>query len=82
MTTLSPLDALRLQRGSEHLHRLGPRAMDDFIRDLSARIGGLPASLALLAEYEARLSPALLAAAGADRFAPPPMRTVPMEARA
>lgn len=82
MACISPLDALRLQRGAEHLHRLGPRAVDGFIRDLSARIGGLPASLALLAEYERRLSPGLLAATGGDRFPPPPMRSVPMEARA
>ncbi len=82
MARRSPLDALRLQRGSEHLHRLGPRAFDGFLRDLAARIGGMPASLALLAEYEQRLSPEMLTATGGNRFPPPPLRSVPREARA
>jgi hypothetical protein len=82
MAYLSPLDALRLQRGSEHLHRLGPRAFDGFLRDLAARIGGMPASLALLAEYQRRVSPEMLAATGGNRFPPPPVHSVPAEARA
>lgn len=82
MASLSPLDALRLQRGSEHLHRLGPRAVDGFLRDLAARIGGMPASLALLAEYQHRLSPEMLAATGGDSFPHSQVRSVPREARA
>jgi hypothetical protein len=82
MTYLAPLDALRLQRGSEHLHHLGPRAVDGFLRDLAARIGGMPAALALLAEYERRLSPEMLAATGGNRFPPAPMHSVSTEARA
>ena len=50
------LDQARLQRGAEHLHRLGPRAMAEFLAELGRRIGGTPACLSLLNEYS-RLTP-------------------------
>ena len=70
---------LRLQRGAEHLHRLGPRAIAGYLGDLSRRIGGLPAALGLLAEYETKLTPDMLRATGGDRF-PQRLRVVPKEA--
>ena len=77
-----PLDALRLQRGAEHLHDLGPRAMAEFFHELAAQNGGMPATLALLNEYQRRLSPAMLTLVGGDRFPPRPLRTASAEARA
>ena len=65
---MDPLDRLRLQRGAEHLHRLGARATAEFVAELAARIGGMPAAVGLLTEYERRLTPGMIAAAGGDRF--------------
>jgi len=72
-TTLSPLDQLRLDRGAAHLHGLGPRAVSEALATLAARIGGTPALLAVLTEYEA-LSPGQVRAAGGDRSPPPTPR--------
>lgn len=68
----------RLKRGVEHLHTLGPRAMAEMLVALAARIAGLPAILALLAEYQ-HLSPAMIRDAGGDVFPPPALRLVPRE---
>jgi hypothetical protein len=68
MIRLDPLDRRRLQRGVEHLHVLGPRATAEFLVEVADRIGGMPAVLALLAEYERRLSPETLRLTGGDRF--------------
>jgi hypothetical protein len=62
---LDPLERLRFQRGVENLHGLGPRATAEFIVEIADRIGGLPAVLRVLAEYECRLTPAMLAAIAA-----------------
>jgi hypothetical protein len=77
MVHLHPLDRLRLQRGVEHLHACGPRAVAEFLADLDHCIGGMPATLGLLAEYQARLSPAMLRAVGGDRFPRRALRAVP-----
>jgi hypothetical protein len=76
---IDPFTALRVQRGVEHLHlhRLGPRATAEFLGDVADQIGGMPAIVALLAEYERRLSPAMLRATGGDRFPPRRLRAVP-----
>ena len=74
--TFDPFTALRLQRGAEHLHRLGARATAELLAEVAARIGGMPCVLELLAEYECRLSPAMIRAAGADRF-PRQLQAVP-----
>jgi hypothetical protein len=58
---VDPFTSHRLQRGSEHLGQLG----------------GLPATLGLLAEYERRLTPAMLRLAGGDRFPTRQLRAVP-----
>jgi hypothetical protein len=77
MVHLHPITRLRLQRDVEHLHALGSRATVEFIVDLTERIGGLPAALALLAEYERRLTPEMIRLAGGDRFPRQPLRVVP-----
>jgi len=69
-------DRLRLERGAAHLHCLGARATAEFLAELAARIGGMPACLGLLAEFQARLSPAMIRAAGADRMPPRPLRMI------
>ncbi len=71
-----PLDQARLHRGAEHLHRLGPRAMAEFLAELGSRIGGTPACLSLLNEYR-RLAPGQVRAAGGDRPPRRPLSTVP-----
>jgi hypothetical protein len=66
--TLAHLDRLRLQRGVEYLHVLGPRATFEYLAEVSARIGGMPAMLGILADYERRLTPNMLRVTGGDRF--------------
>jgi hypothetical protein len=80
MQCMSNLERLRLDNGAEHLHRLGARATAEFLAELAATIGGQPAILRLLAEYQNRLSPKLLRAAGGDRFPPRRPRVVPADA--
>ena len=76
-TVTDPFTSLRLQRGAEHLHRLGPRATAELLAEVGARIGGLPCVLGLLANYELRLTPAMLRQVGGDRFPPRQLREVP-----
>lgn len=75
----SQLDRARLDRGAEHLHRLGARATAEFLAELSTTIGGQPAILRLLAEYQNRLSPDLLRVAGGHRLPPRRPRSVPAD---
>lgn len=77
MNYLNPHDAMRLRRGAEHLHLCGARTTAEFLAELAGRIGGMPAILALLTEYEMRLNSTLLRAAGGDRFPPRPLHVVP-----
>ena len=79
MPNLSPTERLRLARGAEHLHQLGARATSEFLAELAASIGGLPATLRLLEEYQVKLSPALLRAAAADRMPSRRPRAVPTD---
>ena len=74
---VSNFDRMRLDRGAEHLHRLGARATSEFLAELAATIGGQPAIFRLLAEYQNRLSPDLLRAAGGHRMPPHRPRAVP-----
>ncbi len=76
-----PLDQAHLQRGAEHLHRLGPRAVAEFLAELGSRIGGTPACLSPLNEY-GRLTPGKVRAAGGDRPALRPLHVVPRRDRA
>ncbi len=68
----------RLKPGVEHLHSLGSRVTAEMLAELANRIGGLPAILGLLAEYQ-RLTPQAVVLAGADCFPPPALRIVPCE---
>ena len=79
MHSMPSLDRLRLDHGAQHLHDLGPRATAEFLMELAASIGGLPATMRLLAEYQNRLSPDLLRAAGGDRFPRRRPRVVPAD---
>jgi hypothetical protein len=63
MIWLDPIVRLRLQRGVEHLHDLGPRATAEFLAEVADQIGGMPAIIGMLAEYE-QMSPAALRAVG------------------
>jgi hypothetical protein len=71
------LEELRYRRQVEHLHRLGPRAIDGLLRKTADLIGGWPVITRLLAEYETRLTPKLLRAVGGDRLPRRPLRVVP-----
>jgi hypothetical protein len=77
MVHLDPLSRLRLQRGAEHLHALGPRATAELLAEVGDRIGGMPCILGLLGEYQQRLAPEMLRAAGGHRFPSRPLRVVP-----
>ncbi len=79
MPNLAINDA-RLVRGAAHLHTLGPRALAEFLAAVGDRIGGMPAIVWLLTEYQQRLTPGMLHAAGGDRFPPRPLHVVPDEA--
>lgn len=70
-----PIDQARLHHGAEHLHRLGPRAMAEFLAELGSRIGGTPACLSLLNEY-GRLNPGQVRPAGGDRPIQRPLAAV------
>lgn len=76
---LDPFVELRLQRGAQHLHALGPRATLELLVEVGHRIGGLPTIAGLLAEYENRLTPDRLRAVGGDRFPVRRLRAVPRE---
>jgi hypothetical protein len=74
---LDTLDRLRLQRGVEHLHQLGPRATAELLSEVAHRIGGMPCIIKLLGEYELRLTPRMLRLTGGDRFPAHRLRAVP-----
>lgn len=75
----SHLDRARLDLGAEHLTRLGSRALAEFLAELAGTIGGQPAILQLLAEYQVRLDPKLLHATGGHRFPIRRPRAVPAD---
>jgi hypothetical protein len=77
MVHLHPLDQLRLQRGAEHLHKLGARATAELLSEVAHRIGGMPCIMGLLGEYERRLTPRMLRLTGGDRFPTRRLRGVP-----
>ncbi len=75
---LSPLDRMHLERGLAHLDRLGFRAKTEFWIAFAGKVGTMPALLRLLAEYEDRLTPAMVRAAGGDKPVPRPLHVVPL----
>jgi hypothetical protein len=66
----------RLTPGLRGLCGLGQRATVEFVLSCALRTDGLDLLEELAAEYLGRLNADLLAAAGADRFPPPPLRLV------
>ncbi|MCB4820751.1 hypothetical protein [Roseicella aerolata] len=75
MADMPDLAMLRLWRGAEHVHRLGPRALAELLAEIGAAHGCSAAILERLAAYR-RLSPGMIRVAGADAF-PPVLREVP-----
>ncbi len=75
---MSPVarDRLRLQRGAEHLHALGARALAEMLAELARDRCDLADTLDRLDAWRAGLSPELLRASGGDRFPPLPLREV------
>jgi hypothetical protein len=71
------LTQLRLQRGVEHLHSLGPRATAEAFSEVADRIGGLPCILGILEDYQRQITPGMLRTSGGDSFPPRPLRVVP-----
>lgn len=69
---MAPLDHLRLQRGVQHLCSLGPRAVAELLAEVAERAGCGVCILDLLARY-GELTPAMVGAAGGDRFPPRPL---------
>lgn len=63
---------LRFRRQVEHLHRLGPRALGEFLVQLSGNGRGLRATLR---EYQ-KLTPEVLAIVGGDEWPPLPLHAV------
>ncbi len=69
-------DTLRLQRGAEHVHTLGPRAVAELLAQVAREGRDLPGTLDLMDQWRAGLSVETLTAAGGDRFPPRPLREV------
>ena len=69
---MAPLDTLRLQRGVQHLHALGPRAVAELLGEVAESAGCAVCILDHLARYE-RLTPAMVRTAGGDRFPSQPL---------
>ncbi len=69
-------DRLRLQRGAEHLHSLGARALAEMLAELARDRCDLADTLDRLDAWRVGLTPELLRAAGGDRFAPRPLHEV------
>ncbi len=63
-------DRFRLQRGAEHLHSLGARALAEMLAELARDRCDLAGTLDRLDAWRDGLSPDLLRAAGGDRFPP------------
>ena len=64
------------QRRAERLCALGPRAIDELLKDIAKATGRGPCVEHVADQYAERLSPELLRAVGADQFPPLPIREV------
>ncbi len=69
-------DTLRLQRGAQHVHDLGPRAVAEMVAHVAREGLDLPGALDLMDRWRNGLSAEMLAAAHGDRFPPRPLREV------
>ena len=72
----SPTDSLRLQRGAQHVHDLGPRAVAEMVAHVAREGLDLPGALDLMDRWRAGLSVEMLAATHGNRFPPRPLREV------
>ncbi|MGI4944410.1 MAG: hypothetical protein ACRYHQ_28275 [Janthinobacterium lividum] len=63
-------DTLRLQRGAEHVHRLGARALAELLAQVAREGSDLRGTLDLLDAWRDGLSPTMVRAAGGDCFPP------------
>ncbi len=70
---------LRLRRGAEHLHRLGPRAIAELLAEIGHQAGCTAEVIELLEQYRHRLTPELLRQVGGDRLPPSVPREVPAD---
>jgi hypothetical protein len=75
MVSLDPHTRFRIENGARHLHKLGPRAIGEFLVEDVTDAADLDQLLDRLRRYE-RCSTALLRAVGGDRF-PRRLRAVP-----
>jgi len=73
---LPQLERVRLERAVRRLHSQGPRVVCELLAELAERGDAVPHILKRLDAYNA-LTPAMVRVAGADRFAPRPLRLVP-----
>ena len=73
-----PADALcelRFERDVAHLHRLGPRAIGELLREIGARYQCRPWIERRLVQF-ARLDPEIVRALHGDRFPPRPLHLI------
>lgn len=77
MTAPAELRRIRWQRAARAVHMLGPRALYELLDEIARYHPEIAGDLdQRLRAYAERLSPELLRAVGADRFAPQPLRLV------
>ena len=69
MINFTSIDRLRLQRGAEHLHCLGPRACAEVLAEIGAQTGAMRWIIDRLGRYTT-LTPEMMRKTGGDRFAP------------
>jgi len=67
----------RLLASVSHLHTLGPRVVGEFVIELAQRLNGVDCAQGIATQYNERLSPELLRAAGADWMPSTAVRLVP-----
>jgi hypothetical protein len=70
-----PFDRLRIERGAEHLHRLGARAISELLIEVVTEGDDVQSLIVRLERYQ-QCDPATLRAVAGDRF-PPRLTVVP-----
>lgn len=76
-TRMTVADHDRLLASVSHLHTFGPRVLAEFVIEFAQHVDGTDCALVIATQYNERLSPELLRAAGADRMPSPALRLVP-----
>jgi hypothetical protein len=72
----TPTDTLRLQRGAQHVHDLGPRAVAEMVAHVAREGLDLWGALDLMDAWRVGLSIEMTVAARGDRFPPRPLHEV------